>query len=1000
MYATAVNPLVLNLGELVGLVDSIGIPATGILTSIPVVGEGLPLMLSNTTIKYGVTAAGVAQGVIMTVFNGIFEWLATWLTDIENHATDERYEFSYIIKYSIFQFFNSCVHGSTSYRLQRGDCIGSWTHLLRPAFPVLPSTSPTFSLVSYFPQIYVAFIKVPVHKYIFQLDVMCSGPEGSCIAELKSQLIIILAMKITIDNVKELLPSPNQLIIFAKRKVIAPCNRCCGKKSKKKKRKKAQIVPEDDEPEQSPEAELMVDRWTRLTVKRPKTGLKALFDPKLRKQAKKERAEANLATKREKAATKAARDEERKRAKVLKAEQKDASAAAKSAAKAAKADAKAAKAAAKSAGDDEPAGDAALAGNGPVDAKAAAKAAKEEVKAGDTAPAGDGPVDKKSAAAAAKAEKKAAAAAAKAEKKAGAAAAKEAKAAAKASAKAAKADDDFAHATNTEASGESDATDSDSEPESDSEVSSTWEMIPRRGHGTGLREASGDDDEGVEMAEPAANGGEGDADAAGEDTPFVAPSADATGDSKADKKLAAQKAKLVQAEAKAAIKAVRALLCLPFLVPAFSTHDLLLTRVAKLRRACLRAACFLMPSIASPQAALQAKKDKAEAKKVAKAAKVKAKKVKQMAAAKEKAKKQAAKEKAKEHKAKEKARMKKGKKKPKKKKRRDSENSDVGSEDDALLGEEGHESAEEDSDDDFDEKAVKVKFPWQLPEVRRMKGLLYERQRPAYPGRYDGGKAISPVTYWEMRVTTAEEALEPLSKDERRQATPLLKALRTAQNELEMAKAQEVIELEQLEEELALDPYDAEERMKDYGEMVIMYGFVVLFAVACPLGALLGFVGTYLELKVDSVKLVFAVRRPSPMDAKDIGAWLFVLKTLTYLGIFFNLFLLFYTGDLLVKYTSNVLVKWLIFFAVEHVFIITQLVIDKGVPDEPPDVALQSRRQQNIRRRLVEDIKLMEDNTLEPADAIANLMSNPRFMRRMPLGAAQWNKLHPDLHPI
>jgi hypothetical protein len=855
---------------------------------------------------------------------------------------------------------------------------------------------------SYFPQIYVAFIKVPVHKYIFQLDVMCSGPEGSCIAELKSQLIIILAMKITIDNVKELLPSPNHMIIFAKRKIIAPCNRCCGKKGKKK-RKKAQIVPEDDDPEQSPEAELMVDRWTRLTVTRPKTGLKAFFDPKLRKQAKKERAEAKLAKKREKAETKAARDEEKARAKLLKAEQKDASAATKAEAKAAKADAKAAKAAANSAatpaGDDEPAGDAAQAGNAPLDNKAAAKAAKEE---------------KKAAAASAKAEKKAAVAAVKADRKAAAAAAKEAKAAAKAAAKANKADDDFAHATTTEASGESDSdseSESESSSDSDSEWSSAWEIsdaeeaeagVQFRYYGTGLREASGDDDEGVDMPEPAVAGGEGDADAAGEDTPFVAPKADA-GDLKVDKKLAAQKAKLAQAEAKAAKKAVRGAFVFVSLISfshslSFSLYIPLLTHVAVLR--CYWSRPASPPtSLVSLQAGLQAKKDKAEAKKVAKAAKAKAKKAKQMAAAKEKAKKQAAKEKEKERKAKEKARAKKGK--TPKKKKRDFEDDDGGSEDDALLGDAEHDgSAEEDSEHEFDAKAVKADFPWQLPEVRRKKGLLYERQRPAYPGRYDGGKAISPVAYWEMRLTTAEEALEPLSQDERKHAAPLLKALRMAKNELDMAKAQEVIELEQLEEELALDPYDAEERMKDYGEMVIMYGFVVLFAVACPLGALLGFVGTYLELKVDSVKMVFEVRRPSPMDAKDIGAWLFVLKTLTYLGIFFNLFLLFYTGDLLVKYTSNVLIKWLIFFAVEHVFIITQIVIDKGVPDEPPDVALQSRRQQNIRRRLVEDIKLMEDNTLEPADAIANLMSNPRFMRRMPMGPAQWNRLYPDQHPI
>ena len=379
VYATYINKLELNFGAVVAQIDSIGIPATGILTSLPVVGGTIMPTLGNITVAYGVTAAGVAQGVIMTVFNGIFEWLATWLTDIENHATDERYEFSYIIKYSIFQFFNS-----------------------------------------YFPQIYVAFIKVPVHQYIFQIEVMCSGPQGSCIAELKQQLIIILAMKITIDNVKELMPSPNQVIMGLNRCCFAPCKaKCddCGKKGKEKRKAQVAISPEDEKVDESPEADVMIDRWTRLTVRPRKTGLKALFDPKLRKLARKERAEVRLTKKREADATKAARMEEKGRANVIKAEAKAKKAEEKAKAKGASAEVKAAK-------------------------KAAAAKVKEE---------------KRAAAAVAKAEKKAAGDAKKAEKaaatdakKAAAADAKSAKADATKAAAAEKHDGDFKHSTNTE----------------------------------------------------------------------------------------------------------------------------------------------------------------------------------------------------------------------------------------------------------------------------------------------------------------------------------------------------------------------------------------------------------------------------------------------------------------------------------------------------------------------------------------------------------------------
>ncbi|KND04057.1 uncharacterized protein SPPG_01501 [Spizellomyces punctatus DAOM BR117] len=64
----------------------------------------------------------------------------------------------------------------------------------------------------------------------------------------------------------------------------------------------------------------------------------------------------------------------------------------------------------------------------------------------------------------------------------------------------------------------------------------------------------------------------------------------------------------------------------------------------------------------------------------------------------------------------------------------------------------------------------------------------------------------------------------------------------------------------------------------DYSEMVIQFGYIVLFSVAWPLAPLACLVNNFLELRADAFKICKANRRPVPQRADNIGPW---LKNLT-----------------------------------------------------------------------------------------------------------------------
>ena len=70
--------------------------------------------------------------------------------------------------------------------------------------------------------------------------------------------------------------------------------------------------------------------------------------------------------------------------------------------------------------------------------------------------------------------------------------------------------------------------------------------------------------------------------------------------------------------------------------------------------------------------------------------------------------------------------------------------------------------------------------------------------------------------------------------------------------------------------------------------IVLQFGYLVMFAAACPLVALVMFVSNVVELRLDAIKLVRYVERPVPERTSNIGIWSSILNMLFLCGLLTN----------------------------------------------------------------------------------------------------------------
>lgn len=154
-------------------------------------------------------------------------------------------------------------------------------------------------------------------------------------------------------------------------------------------------------------------------------------------------------------------------------------------------------------------------------------------------------------------------------------------------------------------------------------------------------------------------------------------------------------------------------------------------------------------------------------------------------------------------------------------------------------------------------------------------------------------------------------------------------------------------ELSVPEKEMFYQQYEG--TFDDYDELVLQFGYVVLFVVVFPATPLLAFINNILEFRVDGTKLSEVTRRPYPIGAQDIGVWYSTLSVLAYCAIIINTMLLFLLPSNMFPDSEWGLTKrFFIFSVLEHFLLILKFSISYFIPDTPAHIQAHLTRQEFI----------------------------------------------------
>jgi len=138
----------------------------------------------------------------------------------------------------------------------------------------------------------------------------------------------------------------------------------------------------------------------------------------------------------------------------------------------------------------------------------------------------------------------------------------------------------------------------------------------------------------------------------------------------------------------------------------------------------------------------------------------------------------------------------------------------------------------------------------------------------------------------------------------------------------------------------------------DYDELIIQFGFVVLFVVVFPAAPILALLNNVIEFRLDASKLMSFTRRPHPKGTFDMGTWYSILNLLSWVMVVSNTALIVFSSSQSRKIDSDL--RWVTFVVVEHILIGIKLLIEFFVPDVPTDVEERLARQDVIRATLIE----------------------------------------------
>ncbi|CAG9311961.1 unnamed protein product [Blepharisma stoltei] len=134
-------------------------------------------------------------------------------------------------------------------------------------------------------------------------------------------------------------------------------------------------------------------------------------------------------------------------------------------------------------------------------------------------------------------------------------------------------------------------------------------------------------------------------------------------------------------------------------------------------------------------------------------------------------------------------------------------------------------------------------------------------------------------------------------------------------------------------EEIEYNLIQYETPLDDYMEVIIGYGYVVLFGISFPFSPLLTLFLCIIELRVDAWKLIKATRRIFPAQESSIGVWIVIIQIISFIGAGTNMGLITFTRN--VFHLNSAIDQWICFIALEHSLFILKMILSVFIPNVP-----------------------------------------------------------------
>eukprot|EP00607_Mallomonas_marina_P002350 CAMPEP_0182425280 /NCGR_PEP_ID=MMETSP1167-20130531/11642_1 /TAXON_ID=2988 /ORGANISM="Mallomonas Sp, Strain CCMP3275" /LENGTH=733 /DNA_ID=CAMNT_0024605807 /DNA_START=65 /DNA_END=2266 /DNA_ORIENTATION=- len=156
------------------------------------------------------------------------------------------------------------------------------------------------------------------------------------------------------------------------------------------------------------------------------------------------------------------------------------------------------------------------------------------------------------------------------------------------------------------------------------------------------------------------------------------------------------------------------------------------------------------------------------------------------------------------------------------------------------------------------------------------------------------------------------------------------------------------------QEELRASYSPVKDSIADNAEVVIQFGYMMLFVTALPLAATASAIFGYLQFKTDGYKLLRIFERPIPLGGEDIGTWQSIYAVLTIGAVICNAGLVVFTMVVLDDYGPYE--KMWIFVGIILACYGIQYSLMEAIPDIPKEVEVQTARNQFIVTKIVEKV--------------------------------------------